>query len=79
MELLFVSSLTSGTAQRRGHSFVHDEQCSIQAWALHGHLYLLNARIQGSLSGLLSREHIITLAAHLRCRWPHGCSSRGTA
>lgn len=75
MQLFFVSSLTSGTAQRRGHSFVHDEQCSIQAWALHGYLYLLYARILGSLSGLLSREHIITLAAHLRCSWTQGCSS----
>lgn len=61
------ASLTSGTAQWRGHPFVHEELRAVQAGALQGHLYLLDAGVQGSLPLLLSGEDGVTLAADL-CR-----------
>lgn len=71
--------LTSGTAQRSGHPFVHDEQCAVQPRALHGHLYLLDARVQGPLPVLLSGEDGVALAADLSRRWTHGRCGRGEA
>lgn len=64
-------SLTSGTAQWCGHSSVHDEHCTVQPRAVHGHLDLLNARVQSSLPGLLSGEDGVALAADLSGRWTH--------
>lgn len=55
--------LTSGTAQRSGHPFVHDEQGPVQARAPHGHLDLLDAGVQSPLPGLLSGEDGTALAA----------------
>lgn len=72
-----LSSLTSGTAQRRGHPSVHDEQCTVQPRALHGHLDLLDAGVQRSLPGLLSGEDGVALAAHLRGRWTRSSRRRG--
>ena len=71
--------LTSGTAQWSGHPFVHDEQCAVQPRALHGHLYLLDARVQGPLSVLLSGEDGAALAADLSRRWTHRRCGRGKA
>lgn len=72
-------SLTSGTAKWSGHSPVHDKQSTIQPRALHGHLYLLNARIQGSLPGLLPGEDGVALAADLSGRWTHSRCGRRKA
>lgn len=71
--------LTSGTAQWSGHPFVHDEQCAVQPRALHGHLYLLDARVQGPLPILLSGEDGVALATDLSRRWTHGRCGRGKA
>lgn len=68
-------SLTSGAAQRGGHSFVHDEQRTVQPGALHGHLDLLDAGVQSSLPGLLSGEDGVTLTAYLSQRWTLSCHS----
>lgn len=68
-------SLTFGTAQGRGDSFVHDEQRSVEPRALQGHLYLLNAWVQSSLPGLLSGEDGIALAVDLSGRWTRSCCS----
>lgn len=74
-------SLTSGTAQWCGHSSVHDEKCAIQPRALQGHLYLLDARVQSSLPGLLPGEDGMALAAELCGWWTHsscgGCKAWG--
>lgn len=69
-------SLTSGTAQRSGHSSVHDEQCALQPRAMHGHLYLLDARVQSSLPGLLPGEDGAALAADLSGRRANSHCSR---
>lgn len=68
-------SLTSGAAQRGGHSFVHDEQRTVQPGDLHGHLDLLDAGVQSSLPGLLSGEDGVTLTAYLSQRWTLSCRS----
>lgn len=75
-EITRCHSLTFGTAQRGGHPFVHDEQSAIQPRALHGHLDLFDAWVQGSLPGLFSGEDGVALAADL-CggRTNSSCSS----
>lgn len=75
-EITRCHSLTFGTAQRGGHPFVHDEQRAIQPRALHGHLDLFDAWVQGSLPGLFSGEDSVALAVDLCRGWTDSsCSS----